>query len=178
MVLNQFTLGERVEAPNAINLPLDLAIALLSDSEGKIDVAMPVSGNVDNPEFNYGHVIRQAIVNLITKIVTAPFRALGGLLGDKGQQMDAIAFNPGSDRLLPPELKKLKKVSEALEKRPRLGLVVQGRFDPEVDGEALRTERVQRALAEEMGAKPAPDENPGPPRSRQRKDPESSGEAN
>jgi uncharacterized protein involved in outer membrane biogenesis len=162
VVLNQFTLGERVEAPNAINLPIDLAIALLSDSEGKIDVAMPVRGNVDNPEFSYGHVIRQAIVNLITKIVTAPFRALGGLFGDKSEQMDAIAFNPGSDRLLPPELKKLKKVSEALEKRPRLGLVVQGRFDPEVDGEALRTERVQRALAEEMGAKPGPDETPAP----------------
>jgi hypothetical protein len=94
--------------------------------------------------------------------VTAPFRALGGLFGDKSERMDAIAFNPGSDRLLPPELKKLKKVSEALEKRPRLGLVVQGRFDPEVDGEALRTERVQRALAEEMGAKPGPDETPAP----------------
>jgi len=162
VVLEQFTLGDRVDAPNAINLPIDLAIALLSDAEGKIDVSVPVSGNVDNPEFSYGHVIRQAIVNLITKIVTAPFRALGGLLGDKGQEMDAIAFNPGNDRVLPPELKKLKKVSEALEKRPRLGLVVQGRFDPEVDGEALRTEQVQRALAEEMGAKPGPDETPAP----------------
>jgi len=162
VVLEQFTLGDRVDAPNAINLPIDLAIALLSDADGKIDVSVPVSGNVDNPKFSYGHVIRQAIINLITKIVTAPFRALGGLLGDKGQQMDAIAFNPGSDRLLPPELKKLKKVSEALEKRPRLGLVVQGRFDPEVDGEALRTEQVQRALAEEMGAKPGPDETPAP----------------
>jgi hypothetical protein len=67
VVLNQFTLGERVEAPNAINLPIDLAIALLSDSEGKIDVAVPVRGNVDNPKFSYGHVIRQAIVNLITR---------------------------------------------------------------------------------------------------------------
>ena len=93
VVLEQFTLGERVEAPDAISLPLDLAIALLTDAEGKIDVAVPVRGNVDNPKFSYGHVIRQAIVNLITKIVTAPFRALGGLLGDKGEQMDAIAFD-------------------------------------------------------------------------------------
>ncbi|MFO7553992.1 MAG: DUF748 domain-containing protein [Desulfobacterales bacterium] len=162
VVLEQFTLGERVEAPDAISLPLDLAIALLTDAEGKIDVAVPVRGNVDNPKFSYGHVIRQAIVNLITKIVTAPFRALGGLLGDKGEQMDAIAFSPGSDRLLPPELKKIKKVVEALEKRPQLRLVVQGRFDPEVDGEALRTERVRRAIAEETGVKLAPNEEPGP----------------
>ncbi len=162
VVLEQFTLGERVEAPNAINLPLDLAIALLTDTEGKIDVAVPVKGNVDHPKFSYGHVIRQALVNLITKVVTAPFRALGGLLGDKGEQMDAISFHPGSDRLLPPELKKLKNVVEALEKRPQLRIVVQGRFDPKIDGEALRTERVRFALAEQMGVKLSPDEAPGP----------------
>ncbi|MGB5993180.1 MAG: DUF748 domain-containing protein, partial [Desulfobacterales bacterium] len=115
VVLEQFTLGERVEAPSAINLPLNLAIALLTDTEGKIDVAVPVSGNVDNPDFKYGRVIWKALVNLITKVVTAPFRALGGLLGDKGEQMDAISFQPGNDRLLPPELKKLKRVVEALE---------------------------------------------------------------
>ena len=162
VVLEQFTLGERVKAPNAINLPLDLAIALLTDTEGKIDVAVPVKGNVDNPKFSYGHVIRQALVNLITKIVTAPFRALGGLFGGQDEQMDAISFQPGSERLLPPELKKLKKVVEALEKRPQLKIVIHGRFDTKIDGRALRTERVKRALAEQMGVKIAPDQEPGP----------------
>ncbi|MGB2928720.1 MAG: DUF748 domain-containing protein [Desulfobacterales bacterium] len=162
VVLEQFTLGERVEAPNAVNLPLDLAIALLTDAQGKIDVAVPVQGNLDNPKFKYGHVIRQAFINLITKIVTAPFRVLGGLLGGKSDQMDAISFYPGSDRLLPPELNKLKKVVEALEKRPRLRLVVQGRFDPKLDGEALRTQQIKRALAGQMGVKLAPDEEFGP----------------
>jgi len=162
VVLEKFTLGERVEAPNAIHLPLDLAIALLTDAEGKIDVAVPVSGNLDNPEFKYGRVIWKALVNLITKVVTAPFRALGGLLGDKSEQMDAISFQPGSDRLLPPELKKLKKVVEALEKRPQLRLVVQGRYDLKIDGEALRTERVKRALSEHMGVKASADEESGP----------------
>ena len=162
VVLEQFTLGDRVEAPNAVNLPLDLAIALLTDAEGKINVAVPVHGNLDNPKFKYGHVIRQAFINLITKIVTAPFRALGGLLGDKSEQIDAISFYPGSDRLLSPELKKLKKVVEALEKRPKLRLVVQGRFDPKLDGEALRTQQVKRALAGQMGVKLAPDEEFGP----------------
>jgi uncharacterized protein involved in outer membrane biogenesis len=162
VLLDRFTLGEKVEAPNAINLPLNLAIALLTDHEGKIDVAVPVSGNVDNPKFNYGHVIRQALVNLITKVVTAPFRALGGLFGDKSEQMDAIAFDPGSARLLPPEQEKLKEISEALKNRPQLRMVVEGRFDPKMDGEALRTERARRALAEQAGVKLAPEEDPGP----------------
>jgi hypothetical protein len=162
VVLEQFTLGERVKAPNAVNLPLDLAIALLTDAQGKIDVAVPVQGNVDNPKFKYGHVIRQAFINLITKIVTSPFRMLGGLIGGKGEKMDAISFYPGSDSLLPPELKKLKTVVEALKKRPRLKLVVQGRFDPNLDSEALRTQRVKGALAIEMDVTLAPDEEFGP----------------
>ena len=118
VVLEDFTLGERVESPGAIKLPLDLAIALLTDTEGKIDIALPVRGNVDNPEFRYGTVIRKAIVNLITKIVTSPFRALGGLFGGKGEQLDAIAFQPGDDAIGPSELKKLQQVAEALKKRP------------------------------------------------------------
>jgi hypothetical protein len=162
VVLNKFTLGERVKAPNAINLPLDLAIALLTDAEGKIDVAVPVRGNVDDPKFEYGRVIWKAIVNLITKIVTAPFRALGNLFGGNGEQLAAVTFDPGSAHLLPPEMEKIKKVSEALKKRPKLRLVVAGRFDPEMDGEALRTERVRRALALQKGLKLAPDEEPGP----------------
>jgi U3 small nucleolar ribonucleoprotein component len=127
-----------------------------------IDVAVPVSGNVDNPEFKYGRVIWKALVNLITKVVTAPFRALGGLLGDKGEQMDAISFKPGSDRLLPPELKKINNVVKALEKRPQLRIVVNGKFDSKSDGEALRTERVKRSLAEQMDVKIAPNKDPGP----------------
>ncbi len=162
VVLEEFTLGERVKTPNAINLPLDLAVALLTDAEGKIDVAVPVHGNVDNPKFAYGRVIWKAVVNLITKIATAPFRALGSLFGGKGEQLDAIAFDPGSARLLPPEMEKIKKVSEALKKRPKLRLVVAGRFDPEMDGKALRTERVRRALALQTGLKLAPGEEPGP----------------
>ena len=162
VVLDKFTLGERVEAPNAIHLPLDLAIALLTDAKGKIDVALPVSGNVDDPQFKYGTVIWKAIVNLLTKIVTAPFRALGNLFGGKGEKLDAVAFDPGSAQVLPPEMEKIKNISEALKKRPQLRLVVGGRFDPGKDGKALRTERVRRALALQAGMKLAPGEEPGP----------------
>ncbi len=162
IVLKQFTLGERVKSPDAIHLPLDLAIALLKDADGKIDVAVPVRGNVDNPKFGYGRVIWQAIVNLITKIVTAPFRALGHLFGGHGEQLSSIAFDPGSARLLPPEMEKIKNVSEALKKRPQLKLVVAARFDPELDGKALRTARVKRELALQTGLKLAPNEEPGP----------------
>ncbi|MBN2429728.1 MAG: DUF748 domain-containing protein [Deltaproteobacteria bacterium] len=162
VILERFTLGERVKSPDALSLPLDLAIALLTDSNGVIDLAVPVRGNIDDPEFSYGHIIWKAFFNIITSIVTSPFRALGGLFGGGEEQVDAIAFNPGSPQLLPPEQEKLKKVVQALEKRPQLRLVVLGRFDPESDGLALRTERVKRSLASEMGQELLPEEEPGP----------------
>jgi hypothetical protein len=162
VVLEQFTLGERVDSPSALNLPLDLAIALLTDSNGKIDVAVPVRGNVDHPEFSYGHLVWQAIRTLLTRIVTAPFRALAALFGGSGENLDDIAFDPGSARLLPPEREKLARLAETLKKRPQLKVVVQGRYDPDRDGAAMRDVAARRALAERLGGKLAPTDEPGP----------------
>jgi uncharacterized protein involved in outer membrane biogenesis len=162
VLLDKFTLGERVESPSALHLPLDLAIALLTDADGKIDVAVPVRGDLEHPDFSYGHLIWQAIVTVIKNVVTAPFRALGALLGGGAGQLDAIAFDPGSDRVLPPELEKMRKVAEALNKRPQLKVIVDGRYDGAADGAALRDEKVRRELAAALGAKLEPGEEPGP----------------
>ena len=161
IVLDQFTLGERVESQKAVDLPLDLAIALLTDSEGKINASVPIEGDVDRPEFSVGHLVWQAIVNLITSAVTAPFRALGNIVGGGEEGIDAILFRPGTDTIPPPEREKLAKVAEALSKRPKLALTVHGTYDPAADGEALRSMQVRRALAQKLGVDLQPDEDPG-----------------
>jgi len=162
MVLDKFTLGERIESPTAINLPLDLAIALLTDSDGKIDLALPVSGDIDNPEFSYGHVIWQAIRTVITRIVTAPFRALGSLFGSGAETLGDIVFDAGGSRVLPTEQEKLRRVAEGLQKRPQLKLQIQGTYHKNVDARALRTRAVRTDLAAREGTKLAPGEDPGP----------------
>jgi len=162
MVLDKFTLGERVESPTAVNLPLDLAIALLTDSSGKIDLALPVSGDIDNPEFSYGHVIWQAIRTVITRIVTAPFRALGSLFGSGAETLGDIVFDAGGSRVLPTEQEKLRRVAEGLQKRPQLKLQVQGTWHKDIDARALRARAVRADLATREGTKLAPGEDPGP----------------
>jgi hypothetical protein len=156
VMLEDFTLGDRVESPSAMDLPLDLAIALLTDSEGKIDLAMPIRGNVDHPEFSYGHLIRQALFNLLTKIVTAPFRALGALLGTSSENPDLILFEPGRAKLAPPEQEKLKNVAEALDKREQLQLTVHGGFEPGLDGTAIKRSQLRRTLVRKFGTKRGP----------------------
>ncbi|MFA7382311.1 MAG: DUF748 domain-containing protein [Desulfurivibrionaceae bacterium] len=162
VILERFTLGERVESPGAMQLPLDLAIGLLTDRDGKIDLKLPVRGNLDHPEFSYGHLIRQAITNVLTKIVTAPFRALAALFGGSSENLDKILFEPGQAMLAPPEQEKLNKVALALEKRKQLQLTVHGGFAPGLDGTALKSAQVRRELAQKLGVKLEADDDPGP----------------
>jgi len=164
VVLQQLQLGERVESPGAMHLPLDLAIAILSDKDGRIDIALPVHGNVDHPEFSYGRLIWQALETVITKVATSPFRALAGVFGGSSDTagLEAVAFEAGSDVVLPPERQKLQRVAEVLDKRPRLKLTVHGAYEAKVDGEALRSYRVREDLAQQRGVKVKPGEDPGP----------------
>ena len=162
VLLEQFTLGERVESPTAINLPLDLAIALLTDSNGKIDLSVPVRGNVDKPEFAYGALVWQAIRIVLTNIVTAPFRALASLFGGGAEKMDAIGFEAGRAQLAPPEREKLTRVVGVLKQRPQLRLAIEGRYDTTHDGAALRAAAARRTLAERQGIKTTGTDDPAP----------------
>jgi outer membrane protein OmpA-like peptidoglycan-associated protein len=154
IVIDNLVLGERVDSKEASNLPLDLAIALLRDSNGVIELGLPVQGSLDDPQFSYGSLIWKAIGNVLTKIATAPFRALGALLGGSGEEFEAVNFEPGEARLLPPEREKLGKLVKALEKRPQLKLTVEGRFDKARDREALADNILKLEVSKRAGMKP------------------------
>ncbi|WP_165873431.1 DUF748 domain-containing protein [Parasulfuritortus cantonensis] len=162
VVMDKLTLGERVESPTAKDLPLDLAIAILQDSDGVIDLGLPVSGSLDDPQFSYGAIVWKAIVNVIGKIALAPFRAIGKLLGISGDKLENIAFDAGEAKLLPPEKDKLKQLAQALAKRPNLALTASPVWSSVADRLAIKEERVRRAVAEASGRKLAADEDPGP----------------
>ncbi|HSE02421.1 MAG TPA: DUF748 domain-containing protein [Burkholderiales bacterium] len=161
VAMEKFTLGEQVDAPGALNLPYDLAIALLTDADGRIDVAVPVTGNVDDPQFSYGHLIWQAVATVIRNVVTYPFRALAQLFGGSGESPENIAFDAGRATLQPPEREKLNRVAQVLGKRPQLKLVVEGQFG-EADRAALRERDVAAAIAAKLGRAPAAGAMPEP----------------
>ncbi|MDN5851091.1 MAG: DUF748 domain-containing protein, partial [Nitrococcus sp.] len=153
IVLADFKLGERVEAPDAIDLPLNLAIALLKGPDGRIEVAVPVRGDVHQPRFDYGTVLRAALANVIRQVVSSPFRLLAALPGlPDAEKLREVEFEPGSDSIAPAQREQLDKLAEALKKRSRIGLVVRGPYDAERDGKQLRRERAHRDLAIATGA--------------------------
>ncbi|MDD5249539.1 MAG: DUF748 domain-containing protein [Rhodocyclaceae bacterium] len=160
VIMDQLTLGERVESPEAKNLPLDLAIAILQDSDGRIELGLPVSGSLDDPQFSFGQIVWKAIVNVLTKIATAPFRALASLFGGS-EKFENIAFEAGSVRLTPPEREKLVHLAAVLNKRPGLALTVHGVY-ADADRVALQDRQLRRAVAERAGQHPEEGEDPGP----------------
>ncbi|MBG0775359.1 MAG: DUF748 domain-containing protein [Desulfovibrionaceae bacterium] len=156
LLLEQLTLGEKVRSPDAPSLPIQLGLALLTDSAGNIDLDVPVSGRLDDPSFGLGKVIFGAIVNLFTKIVTAPFALLGNLFGG-GEETGFLIFAPGDAVLAASEAAKLDDVAAALAKRPRLRVEVVGFVDAEADRAALAERffqlKIKRRKLLRMGAK-------------------------
>ena len=161
IVIDRLVLGERVESATAKDLPLDLAIAILSDSDGRIDLGLPISGSLDDPQFSYGQIVWKAIVNVLGKIVTAPFRALGALFGGGGEKLDNIAFEAGAGSLTPPEREKLVRLATVLNKRPGLALSVHGTW-AETDRVALQDLQLRRTVADRSGQSEGAKGDPGP----------------
>jgi len=150
LTIEKMQLGERVESASAGALPLELAVALLSDSKGRISLDIPVRGNLNDPQFDFGGLIVKAIGNVIGQIASAPFRALGALLG-AGEQLNEVRFEAGSAALTPPQEENVGKVAKALGERPQLGIAVRGGYDPEADLAALRTQAVWGEIARRAG---------------------------
>ncbi len=163
VLIDQFTLGDPVESPDAVGLPIKLAIALLKDRQGKIDLDIPLSGQTDDPEFSIGGIILKVLGNLIVKAVTAPFALLGAVFGG-GEELGYVEFLPGETDLDEEARKKLETLARALYDRPLLKLEITGHVNPEQDGRALREARLEdRIKAEkvkdlaEKGRKPPAD---------------------
>lgn len=152
VVIDKLELGEKFPSPDAINLPLGLAIALLKDADGRIDIDMPVTGSLDDPQFRIGPVIWKAFTTLLTRIVTSPFRLLGRLIGVESEDLGEIAFAPGRTDLLPPEREKLERIAEVLGKRPQLTVSIPATVATAPDTAALKAARLEEAVERELQA--------------------------
>jgi uncharacterized protein involved in outer membrane biogenesis len=145
IIVNQLQLGEHVDSPDATHLPVKLAIALLKDRNGVIDLDLPVTGSLDDPQFKLGPIIWKVIVNLIEKAVTAPFALLGKLFGG-GEEMSYIDFAAGSAELDATARGKLAGLVKALDSRPGLNVDLPLVTAPAIDAAALAEQKWQADL--------------------------------
>ncbi|HXY96290.1 MAG TPA: DUF748 domain-containing protein [Steroidobacteraceae bacterium] len=154
-LVDQLELGDRVESPEAMHLPLKIAVALLKDRNGLIDLALPMSGSIDDPSFRIGPIVWKMFVNLIVKVATAPFALLGHLFGG-GEHMNIVEFPAGSAELDKPAQDQLAALGKAMKERPQLKLDVPivssaGLDRPQLAAARLRAELAARVAGSRQG---------------------------
>ncbi|MFD3349859.1 DUF748 domain-containing protein [Alteromonas macleodii] len=150
VVIDQLTLGKKSNSDQALSLPLGLAIALLEDRNGVIDLGLDVSGDIDSPDFSFGSIILNAIGNIITKAVTAPFSLLANLVGSD-DELDNVEFGFGEHSLNADAQEKLNTLAKALKKRPGLRVNIEGTVNAMSDASALAQRQLNTTLLTRSG---------------------------
>ncbi|MEZ9369106.1 DUF748 domain-containing protein [Shewanella sp. 10N.286.51.B2] len=148
LVIDQLQLGKPTDSSLATSLPITLAIALLQDRHGVIDLGVDVDGDLDSPSFSIGGIVMTAITNVITKAITAPFSLLAGLVGGDDDEMDKIAFDYGQFDITDKQQSTLTSLAKALNDRPLLKLNVRGDVDLVNDQQALQVQQLHQKLAQ------------------------------
>lgn len=146
LYLDQLTFGPKVDSPDALKVPVLLAVSLLKDRNGVIDVNLPISGSLDDPKFSLGGITARMIGNLVVRAVTAPFALLGQVFSGGKQELSYVEFEPGSATVGEPVTQALDTLAKALADRPGLNLEISGRADPAVDVPALRVAHLERLM--------------------------------
>ncbi|MBI2532876.1 MAG: DUF748 domain-containing protein, partial [Deltaproteobacteria bacterium] len=147
IILNQLTFGERVESPDATKLPVLLAVALLKDRNGVIDINLPIGGSLDDPKFSVGGIVWQLILNILVKAVTSPFALLGAVFsGGSAEELSYVEFDHGRASLNQTAQSKIAAVAKAMSDRPNVNLELSGRVDPATDLEGLKRVGIERKV--------------------------------
>lgn len=143
--LDQLTFGDEVDSPEATKLPVRLAVSLLQNRKGEIDINLPISGSLDDPQFSVGGIIVQVILNVFTKAITSPFALIGSLFGG-GEELSYVEFEYGYSTISAKMKERLQTVAKMLDDRPAIRIEVAGRIDPENDREGLKRALMERRV--------------------------------
>tara|TARA_B100000965_G_scaffold234950_1_gene196839 strand:+ start:13248 stop:15401 length:2154 start_codon:yes stop_codon:yes gene_type:complete len=143
LLLEGLQLGEKVDSPDAVDLPVRLAVALLKDTNGNIDLSLPVSGNLEDPQFSVMPIVWQTLRNLLLRATQAPFKFIAGLVSGDDQDLSQISFAPGQKELDGDAQATLDTLAAALRERPALTLEIEGLSTVNEDGPPLATARLE-----------------------------------
>lgn len=157
IIIKKLELGEKVESADAISLPLDLAITLLEDSSNIIDINLPISGNVDDPQFSVGSIIWKAFVNLITKAITSPFSLIGSLFNFSEDEIKSVNFDLKESEITPIQKETLDKIALILGKKEEIAIKFAPSFNEKEEKEKVaqqRAENIKEYLLKEKSINP------------------------
>ena len=153
IIVKSIELGDEMETEDGSSLPLGFVIALLEDSDGVIDIDMPIRGNLDKPDFKYGALVWKTFANLVLKAVASPFKFLGSMMGIDGEDLEYVEFEAGSLVILPSEREKLDNIAKLLIKRPKISINIGGGYNLQTDKSSIQKAKLASLVVKLSGAK-------------------------
>ncbi|WP_323969830.1 DUF748 domain-containing protein [Aeromonas veronii] len=150
ITIKKLQLGEKIKSDQAKDLPLGLAIALLSDANGVIQMNLKVKGDLDQPDFSIGNIFWDVLGNTLSKAITSPFSLLASL-ADGTEDLEELPFLPGEPDLTPTQQEKLVKLAQALKDRPKLSMNIRGKVNFNEERPILQRQKLERVLAKLTG---------------------------
>ncbi|QPR56041.1 DUF748 domain-containing protein [Aeromonas allosaccharophila] len=150
ITIKKLQLGEKIKSEQAKDLPLGLAIALLSDANGVIQMNLKVKGDLEQPDFSIGNIFWDVLGNTLSKAITSPFSLLASL-ADGTDDLDELPFLPGDPDLTPTQQEKLVKLAQALKDRPKLSMNIRGKVNFNEERPILQRQKLERVLAKLTG---------------------------
>lgn len=145
LILDQLTFGEKAPGEPVTSLPVELAVSLLKDSNGVIDISLPIGGSLEDPSFSIGGILAKVFLSSLKRVILSPFAFLSIEFG-KGAEMAWLDFEPGSAVIPEKEAAKLEALAKAFAGRPELKLDITGRYDPSADRAGLARAAIQRKV--------------------------------
>ncbi len=152
IVFRRLKLGKAIDSNESVGKGVKFALSLLTDSQGNIDLDIPIEGNMTNPSVNLGGVIFKALTHVVTKVVEAPFKLLGKMLGIGGAALQYVHFDPGSSIIEPTEKETLDALANVLPKKPEMVLLVPGVYEANADTRELRKRKLRDELVARLRA--------------------------
>jgi hypothetical protein len=159
IIVDQLEFGDKTESKDAVSLPVKLAVALLKDRDGVIDLNLPVTGSLDDPKFRLAPIIWKVFINILEKAVTAPFALLGSLFGG-GPDLQFVDFQPGAAELDSAAVDKARSMVKALTARPQLKIEIPIAVVNELDRPRLVETRFQAQVQAQAASRKKPPAGP------------------
>ena len=150
ITIKKLQLGEKIKSEQAKDMPLGLAIALLSDANGVIQMNLKVKGNLDQPDFSLGNIFWDVLGNTLRKAITSPFSLLASLTGGT-EDLDELPFLLGEPALTPTLQIRLTKLAQALKERPKISMNIRGKVNFNEERPILQRQKLERVLTKITG---------------------------
>ncbi len=121
IVIEKIEFGPSNSDIDTSKVPIKLALIVLKDRHGNVDINIPINGNPSDPNFSLVKIMLRTLTKFTIKAATSPLKLLRSiLLGSSTTKLSYIPFEYTQDTLQKEQRKTLDDIAKILDKKPEL----------------------------------------------------------